>query len=48
VKERSPFYTKPLFIGRVAAGAILLAVLIGVNPGQVPVCTFEGGTKTCN
>jgi hypothetical protein len=48
IKERSPFYTKPLFIGGVAAGAILLAVLIGVNAGQVPVCTFEGGTKTCN
>jgi hypothetical protein len=48
VQERSPFYTKPLFIGGVAAGAILLAVLIGVNAGSVPVCTFEGGTKTCN
>jgi len=27
---------------------VLLAVLIGVNAGSVPVCTFEGGQKTCN
>jgi hypothetical protein len=46
--ERSPFYTRPLFIGGVAAGAILLAVLIGVNAGSVPVCTDESGMKTCN
>jgi hypothetical protein len=47
-QERSPFYTKPLFIGGVAAGAILLAVLIGVSAVDVPVCTFEGGQKTCH
>lgn len=46
-RQREPIYTKPWFIGSVAAGAILLAVLIGVSAGDVPVCTFENGTKTC-
>jgi hypothetical protein len=47
-KAREPFYTKPLFIGGVAAGAILLAVFFGVQAVSVPVCTFEGGQKTCD
>jgi hypothetical protein len=47
-KERSPFYTRPLFIGGVAVGAVLLGVLIGASAGHVPVCTFDSGTKTCN
>lgn len=47
-RERAPFYTKPLFIGGVAAGAILIAILIGTNAGSVPVCTFDTGQKVCN
>jgi hypothetical protein len=48
-REQPRLYTRPWFIGSVAAGVILTAVLIGASRGDITRCTFDPdtGMKMC-
>ncbi len=48
VQERSPIYTKTWFLIATGVGAVALGALIGYETGYIPVCTFDGGKKSCN
>lgn len=48
-RERAPIYTRPWFIGSVAASAVLLAVIIGASSGDIRTCTFTpDGGRVCD